>query len=100
MEDKLHHHRKEIDQLDEQIIELLAKRMTIVRAVGKLKKQHGVKPLDEKRWQQVIEARIKTAEKLQLPRHFIISLYNLIHEYALELEYTFCHADEDQHPYR
>lgn len=78
--------RKEIDKVDEEILTALAKRMNIVREVGKLKKELNQPPLDEKRWKQVIQQLIKNAKQRNLPEELIIKLYNEIHQTALKIE--------------
>lgn len=78
--------RKEIDEIDEDIIDLLAKRFEIVKKIGILKKQKGVVPLDEKRWQDVLSSRIEKAIILDLPKEFIEKLFSIIHEYSIKVE--------------
>jgi chorismate mutase len=84
--------RDQIDQVDQQIISLLAKRMEVVDQVGKLKKQYQVKPLDASRWQQVVDARRQWAEDNQLNPDLIEKIWDLIHDQALEIEA----AEEEQ----
>lgn len=85
-DDKLEDLRRQIDRLDEQILQLLASRMADVRSVGQYKKGRGLPPLDEERWQAVLQARLDKAESLGLSKEFIAKLYRLIHEYALSIE--------------
>jgi chorismate mutase len=87
MKDKsLDNWRKEIDTLDNELLTILAKRFEIVRKIGKLKKEQAIKPLDKVRWQKVLEEKITRAKTLHLSKKFVVNLYTLIHEYALELE--------------
>ncbi len=78
--------RKQIDELDKELLHTLAKRVDIVREIGKFKKAHGVAPLDQKRWQEVLQSKLLEARSLNLSEEFIEKLYNLIHEYSLEIE--------------
>lgn len=78
--------RKQIDELDKQMIALLAKRMSVVKEVGEYKKQNNIPPLDEKRWQEVLQSRIAIAEKLGLSGKLVSEIYEVIHRYALEME--------------
>lgn len=78
--------RKQIDSIDEQLLHILAKRINTVREIGKLKKTHGIVPLDEKRWQEVLGSKLSKAKVLGLSKDFIKKLYDLIHEYSLEIE--------------
>lgn len=85
-DDKLTDLRRQIDTLDEQLLQLLASRMADVRLVGQYKKSRGLPPLDEKRWRAVLRSRLDRAEALDLSEEFITKLYQLIHEYALSIE--------------
>ena len=78
--------REQIDELDHELLCVLAKRMDIVREVGKYKQERGIPPLDEKRWQEVLRSKLLLALSLNISEKFIENIYNLIHEHALELE--------------
>ncbi len=86
MMDYLHNLRNIIDEIDLRLVELVAKRMSIVKEVGEYKKARGIAPLDEKRWQEVLETKIKLARELGVSEDLIVDLYNRMHETALELE--------------
>ncbi len=86
MDKKLENLRKQIDDLDQDLLTLFAKRTNIVRKIGKLKKTHGIAPLDEKRWQKVLQGKLAKAESLNLSKDFIKKIYTLIHKYSLDLE--------------
>lgn len=78
--------RSEIDQMDSKIIELLSQRLQNVKKIGELKKQLNLPPLDMNRWREILESRTSMAEKLGLSRVFVESIWNTIHEQALEIE--------------
>ncbi|EKE14631.1 MAG: hypothetical protein ACD_12C00381G0009 [uncultured bacterium] len=68
--------RRQIDEIDESIIILLAKRMKIVEKVGLLKKKQNIPVLDSARWQKIIETK----------KGFLKKIWELIHKEALEIE--------------
>lgn len=78
--------REQIDALDAQLLKILAERRHIVLQIGEYKKERGLAPLDEKRWEQVLQSKIALAKDLDVSPEFIRALYNLIHDYSLELE--------------
>ena len=86
MNDDLDAHRINIDALDAQLLDILARRMAEVQAIGATKKAKGLVPLDATRWNEVLETRRKQAEALDLSTDFVARVYTLIHEHALELE--------------
>jgi chorismate mutase-like protein len=78
--------RNHIDQIDDQLIELLAKRFEIVKQVGAYKKECDLAPLQPGRWQEVLAKRLQKAEEFGLDSEFVVDVWNRIHEYALRLE--------------
>jgi chorismate mutase len=78
--------RKEIDQADEQLLKALARRMEAVQNVGVYKKENNLPPLDETRWQKVLEDKIAQAHELGLSEGLVKELYETIHKHALKLE--------------
>jgi chorismate mutase len=76
MKKQLDDFRKQIDEIDEQIVNLLAKRMQVVEKVGKYKKENNLPPLDKKRWQEVIKTK----------KGFVKKIWEIIHEEALKIE--------------
>lgn len=83
---QLAHLRLQIDSLDSQLIDLLARRAQVATRIGQLKQQHQLEPLDPKRWQQVLESRIATAQQLGLPPNLIESIYHSIHQHSLSIQ--------------
>jgi len=70
--------RKQIDQIDNQIVELLGKRMDLVKEIGKLKKESALGITDEER-EKEIRARLKTlAEENGLSDEFVNHLFTHI----------------------
>lgn len=86
MNNKLENWRKQIDALDEELLHILGKRYHIVRQIGAYKKAKGIPPLDQKRWQAILKSRLSKAEFYNLSKDFIKKLYDLIHQYSLEIE--------------
>ena len=70
--------RGQIDQVDRDILELLAKRMAIVTELAQAKREDGTRIRDPAREQQVLESRRTQAETLGLSPEFVESLYRLI----------------------
>ena len=68
--------RKQIDVLDDHIVSLLAKRMKVVKDVGKFKKENNLPPLDNKRWKEIIKTK----------KGFIKKIWEIIHDEALKIE--------------
>lgn len=83
---QLQNYRNQIDEIDAQIIELLAKRFEVVKKVWEYKKIHNLPPLQPERWQQVLSSKKELAKQYWINPEFIEKIWNNIHEYALEIE--------------
>lgn len=76
MKNQLNILRKQIDKIDESIINLLAKRMKIVEKIGLLKKKQNIPALDSARWKKVIKSK----------KGFVKKIWETIHSEALKIE--------------
>lgn len=75
--------RREIDGVDERIIEMLRKRMDIVQAMGECKRRKGVSTLQPERWREVMATRVAEGVRKGLSPEFLAQLYEVIHEEAI-----------------
>ena len=78
--------REEIDEIDKEIIALIAKRFRVVTTIGKVKKEKNIPPLDEKRWEQVVEKITQKAKENNVPVELVEKIYEEIHHTALSIE--------------
>ncbi|MDR1344843.1 MAG: bifunctional 3-deoxy-7-phosphoheptulonate synthase/chorismate mutase type II [Tannerellaceae bacterium] len=72
--------RRQIDQVDEQLLELLAKRMRISREIGIYKKEHNMPVLQSPRYSEILEKRSSMGEAMDLNTDFIRDILKKIHE--------------------
>ncbi|MDO4949603.1 MAG: chorismate mutase [Bacteroidales bacterium] len=81
--------RKQIDECDEQIMELLAKRMDLSREIGVYKKKNNMTVLQTDRYQQMLTQRVGLGHSLQLDDALVEHLFALIHEESVrrQMEY-------------
>jgi chorismate mutase len=75
--------RAEIDELDETLLDSVARRMEVSQRIGTWKKAHGITPLQPERFQQLLERLKAKGEKQSLPATFVEQLWNIIHEQSL-----------------
>ncbi|MEI6433773.1 MAG: chorismate mutase [Bacteroidota bacterium] len=81
---KLEELRSEIDKLDEELIEILARRMNVVEEIGQFKKVNKITILQLKRWNQLLRDRVEAGIKLGLSREFIMRLLQSVHEEGIQ----------------
>lgn len=72
--------RRQIDEIDESILELLAKRMRISREIGIFKKEHNMPILQSPRYSEILEKRGAMAGSMELNPEFIKEIVKEIHE--------------------
>jgi len=72
--------RRQIDQIDEQLLELLAKRMRISREIGVYKKEHNMPILQSPRYSEILEKRSNMGESMELNTDFVKEILKEIHE--------------------
>ncbi len=75
--------RTEVDHIDNNVLELLGKRMEIVQDMWALKLANNVSALQPHRWKEIIKSRIEAGQDLQLSENFIFQLFQGIHEEAI-----------------
>ncbi len=86
MDNKLEKLRKQIDNIDQQILTLLAKRIDVVRKIGSYKKEQSIPALDKKRWNEVLRSNIKQGDSFKLSKDFIKKFFTLLHQYSLKVQ--------------
>ena len=72
--------RKQIDQYDDQLIELLAKRMRVSREIGMFKKEHGMTVLQTGRYTEILEKRGAQGALCGIGADCIKEIFEAIHE--------------------
>jgi len=82
--DPLEEARLQIDQLDEEIITLLAKRMDIATAIGKIKKLHHLRIYQPERWEVINQRMLEQGKKAGLSQPFIEHYLKAIHAESIE----------------
>ena len=78
--------RKQIDELDEQLLTLLAKRMRISQEIGTYKVEHNMPVLQSGRYDQLLKSRQDMGSKLNLSGEFVDSIVKAIHEESVRVK--------------
>ena len=76
----IHVLRKQIDELDNQLIELLAKRMRVCREIGQYKKEHNMTVLQTSRYNEILDKRGAQGALCGMSADFIRSVFEEVHE--------------------
>ncbi len=85
-QDKLAEFRTQIDEIDDELLDILSKRMDIVNEIGAYKKDNKITILQLKRWSYIIENRIKKGVDQGLSKEFLVKVLKLIHIESMRIQ--------------
>ncbi len=72
--------RHQIDELDNQLMDLLAKRMRVCREIGHYKKEHNMTVLQTNRYNEILEKRGAQGSLCGMAPEFVAQVFEHIHE--------------------
>lgn len=78
--DSLASMRQTIDAIDDQLIDLLARRMAVSEEIGRFKNSRSMPVLQPERYDALMGRRVEEATHAGLPPRFMRRLFSLIHE--------------------
>lgn len=81
--DNLNELRRQIDKLDDELLDLLARRMQVSSEIGRYKKAHNMSVLQSQRYEDILSRRAHQAVELGMDREFMRSVMQAIHEESI-----------------
>lgn len=78
-ENELQKLRQQIDQLDDELLQVLSKRMKITDAIGAYKKQNNITILQAQRWNEILKRAFDKNAVLELSDEFIKKYFEAVH---------------------
>ncbi len=85
-ENKLEELRTKIDEVDYELIDIIIKRLDLVKQIGEYKRNSNITILQLKHWKNVIQDRLKKGVEKGLSKKLLIDLFELIHEESIRLQ--------------
>lgn len=79
--------RREIDELDDRLLNVLSKRMSIAREIGKYKMDNNIQVLQPLRYDKMVTSRIAQALGLELDEEFVKQILELTHEESVRQQF-------------
>lgn len=76
----IHELRKQIDEFDNSLMELLAKRMRVCREIGQYKKEHNMTILQTVRYNEILDKRGAQGSLCGMDSEFVKEIFEHIHE--------------------
>lgn len=81
--ESLHTLRKKIDEIDNNLLELLAQRMRISREIGQYKKDHNLTIVQTQRYTEILDKRGAQGSLVGMSASFVRDLFELVHEESI-----------------
>lgn len=78
--------RQAIDVIDDELMNVLKKRMKIIEKIGVYKKEHNIMVFQLERWQEILKTRSQWADKSGLPRNYVDKICQLLHEESIRIQ--------------
>ncbi|WP_020531325.1 chorismate mutase [Flexithrix dorotheae] len=78
--------RRQIDNVDREILENMAARKTLVNKLGEYKKENNVTVFQPDRWLEVFKTRAEWGKQLNVNEEFVGKLFQLIHDESIRIQ--------------
>lgn len=72
--------RQQIDQIDNELLEVLSKRMRVSRQIGQYKKEHRMSAVQAGRYNDIMRTRVKLGEEMGMSADFMKTILLAIHD--------------------
>jgi chorismate mutase len=80
---KLEEFRSEIDKLDAELIEILARRFDIIDEIGHYKHHNNITIYQAKRWSNILNDRIENGAQHGIDKEFLQKVLQLVHKESI-----------------
>lgn len=88
--------RGEIDDIDAELLQLLARRMEVSSRIGEYKKQNNVTVVQMDRWKQILSDHIAVGDSLGLDQELVNVVFEAIHQASIRRQSAILGDDTDQ----
>ncbi len=80
--------RSEIDEVDDRLWSLIAKRLEIAKRIGAYKKEHNLPVLQPSRYNEILLRRLEWAKKNGIPQDTVQSVMEALHSASVQEQVT------------
>ena len=89
--------RGEIDDIDSELLQLLARRMEVSAQIGEYKKRNNVTVVQMDRWKKILADHVDAGEEMGLSPELINKVFEAIHQASIERQGRIMEQDEESH---
>jgi chorismate mutase len=94
----LHALRAQIDKIDEDILHLIANRLSVSEEIGRYKKEHQITILQVDRWKEIVQTRTEWANELGLTPDFIEKYLEQLHKESIRRQTHVMNDSNNEEP--
>ena len=76
--------RERIDSMDDQLIDILAKRMAVAEEIGRCKRESNISIFQRARWDNIVKSRVRSGLEKNLTEEFVVRLLEIIHQESID----------------
>lgn len=84
--DELQSLRAEIDAIDNELWQLIARRMDVSRRIGEYKRQNAMRPLQPARYEQILTQRLQWAQTQGISAETVRAIMEAIHTESVRVQ--------------
>lgn len=84
--DELQSLRAEIDAIDNELWQLIARRMDVSRHIGEYKRQNAMRPLQPARYEQILTRRLQWAQTQGISAETVRAIMEAIHTESVRVQ--------------
>ena len=88
--------RKQIDELDNTIMDQLARRMAVSREIAEFKKQHNMTIVQTSRYSEILDRRGAQGLLNGMPTEFVKRIFEAIHSESVRQQIEILHGEEEK----
>ena len=78
--------RKDVDDIDSELLQILWRRMEKIEEIGRYKKDNNITVLQIDRLRKMMISRLKTGKELGLDKKFVLKLLQLVHKESIQIQ--------------
>ena len=78
--------RREINDLDDELIKVLGRRMRVSQQIGEFKKFNNMTILQSKRWEDLLSSHIEFGTRHGLSDEFTTRLFKIVHQESIDVQ--------------
>jgi chorismate mutase len=86
--------RRIIDSIDEELLQILAKRMKVIEKIGEYKRDNNITIFQLERWNEILDTRSNMGENLELDLEFIKRIMMEIHKESIQIQTEMMNDDD------